>query len=293
MTDAGQARGKNDSSGQDPSGRAVSLLRFPHYTLGSLLAEIAAQIAQRDSAAWRDLRAIYDPTIAFPSPWQLRLGPSVFADVPLDWLIAFADLASDEASLIGHAIMAEIRWDGDSNSLPDGFQGVVRWSYEQRVKADIAPNTLVGLYVKVEPDFRRSGWSKQLLTQMKALAESRGYRQMIIPTNPPTRYEARYAHLSWPEFLALRRADGQRQDHWLRLHEALGAEVIGYNSRSHRYAMCVADFERLFGDLSSAEDGWQLFDLGGRWERIMVDRAGDLVVVEQGCVWVRYPILPA
>ena len=214
---------------------SVRLITLENYTLPELIAHLESSKA---SGGLKELLGRYNPRRTFPDIGNFRLGPNAFGLTALDWIVFLkSETAKAQSSLVAHGVTTRIRWDGDTQSLPRGWTGSVRQSYEKSVLDSEAPNTLIGLFIFAETAYREHGWAAEVADVMKRLATESKLHSLIIPLRLPTRYEWQNARLPYEEFALQKREDGQFQDHWLRMHVRLGAEVIGvcevlHNTRS-------------------------------------------------------------
>ena len=235
--------------------------------------------------AFDRLLSLYQVERRFPDLSHFRLGPNMFDSINLDWII-FINPTTGE--LVGHGITTRFAWDQDIASLPGGWQGVVRASYIHSHVEQRQPNTLVGLFIFVEDQFRQQGWANNVIEEMRALAKRNAIQALIIPLRPPLRYKKEYAAMPMAEFAALKRDDGLPLDHWIRLHTRLGARILCASEKSHQHAMSVQDFHVQFSPIPLPESGDMLVERNGEWYKIHVDLERDFVLINQGCVWVRH-----
>lgn len=232
------------------------------------------------------LQSLYSDKNTFPDLNDYRLGPNAFDKIKLSWILFLTDEADPQ--LAGHGITAGIHWDGKSDTLPDGWQGVVLKSYKDSVSG-AAPNTIVGLFIRVEPEFREGGIAKTIAEEMGVLREKNNLTYFILPLRPPLRYEQEYASLPFATFAAATREDGLPLDHWVRMHVRLGAAVIRISEKSHRHVLNLKDFNRIFSSHKITQSGEQLVqNKNNGWYQVYADVERDFVLIEQGCVWVKY-----
>src|SRR5215472_7298238 len=95
----------------------------------------------RRRAAARQLLSMYRSKRPFPNLGHFRLGPNMFDETPLDWIVVSAN-----GRLAGHGVAARIPWDGQFASLCGGWQRTVRLAYETSMAGKVS-NTLVGLFI--------------------------------------------------------------------------------------------------------------------------------------------------
>ncbi len=264
----------------------ASVIILENHTVAEMAADVEKR-GRRMPGLYR-LLDMYQVERAFPDLSHFRLGPNMFEAVPLDWII-LVDQGGGE--LIGHGVTTRIDWDQDLSHLPDGWQGAVRASYQCAQVERKKPNTLVGLFILIEDKFRKHGWARNVIEEMRRLGRARGLASLIIPLRPPLRYEREYAEMTIGEFAQLRRGDGEHPDHWIRLHTRLGAKVIGVSERSHQHALPLKDFYEQIPAPRIAQSGYVLVQQrDGGWYRVYADLERELVVIYQGCVWVQHPL---
>lgn len=252
------------------------------------LAEFRAYLECNKSKvhAFHILESLYSDKNTFPDLNDYRLGPNAFDKIKLTWIVCLTDEV--EPQLAGHGITTGVYWDGTSEHLPEGWQGVVLQSYEDRVRGSV-PNTIVGLFIRVEPEFREGGVAKKIAEEMGAIRKKNALPYFIIPLRPPLRYEKEYASLPFATFAAATREDGLPLDHWVRMHVRLGATIIRISEKSHRHVLSLKDFNRIFSSHKITQSGEQLVQKNNNgWYQVFVDVERDFVLIEQGCVWVTY-----
>lgn len=232
-------------------------------------------------AAFRKLCSLYHMEHKFPDMSHFRLGPNMFKDITL-YLIAF--LNND--GLIAHGVMTDILWK-KSTTLPSGWQGAVRASYEHKLQ-NLKKNTLVGLYVRVEKNFKRQGHAGQIIKAMKTFANEQNFRTLIIPLRLPERFKREYAIMSYKKFVSLRGKDGKYFDHWLRLHTQLGGDVLAIDLTSHQHAMNLSDFKQQFNTKKIRRSGYYLSEKQGLFYKAYIDIKRQFALINQECTWVEH-----
>lgn len=276
----------------DPSGRTLEArcTVLEQLTLEEFVRHLETREG-RDPAADR-LLAMYRVRRRFPDLGDFRLGPNAFDRIRNDWILLARERVGRGPELIGHGVTTRIYWDGSLDQLPRGWQGAVRRSLEDDLAGGGKANTLVGLFIRVQSRFRQHGWAAPIAAEMKALAARCGLHSLIIPLRLPQRYLREYAEMPFEEFAALRRDDGEYQDHWLRLHTRLGARVLTTCRTSHQHAMHLEDFHQQLDAEPIRRSGTHLARLGGDWVQVYVDLEREFVLMDQGCVWVEHPVGP-
>jgi hypothetical protein len=235
------------------------------------------------------LGEIYREPKQFPHLGHFRLGPNMFSKIKLDWLIFAAPSASRPESLIGHGVLTRIHWNGDITDLPNGWQGSVRLAYEQ-LRQSVRCNTLVGLFVRIEPDHRGQGWSEKAISAMKDLARRLRAEHLIIPLRLPSAYLREYVTYPIERLAGIRRGDGQVLDHWLRLHIRLGGQIVGCSDTSHQHAMTLDDLYAHFVLDRVRTTGYYEATFRDDYYRVFVDIERKYALINEPCVWVQHAV---
>lgn len=81
---------------------------------------------------------------------------------------------------IGVANSAPIYWNGSIDNLPSGFDEAIEIIIEENEK----PNTLCGLAVVISKKHLGKGISSKIINNLKKLAKSYGYSNLILPVRP-------------------------------------------------------------------------------------------------------------
>jgi hypothetical protein len=268
-------------------GQSARRISFENYTLMEMVRHFEA----KPDRAMQDLLHRYHFERTFPDLSNFRMGPNMFGETALDWIAFLAPRPGQrESDLIAHGVATRISWSGDPADLPRGWTGAVRASYEEAILRGVPPTTLVGLFISAEKGFQKHGWAAQVVQQMKRIARESGLRDIIIPLRLPTRYEPQNAKMPYEEFAFIKRDDGQYQDHWLRMHVRLGAEVIGVSAVSHQHAMHPDDMDQQFHCGRIERTGDYLVKWNDEYFSVFVDIEHGFAIMNQGCVWVRHTL---
>jgi len=211
----------------------------------------------------------------------------------------YIDKSRSPEMIAAGGFVTQIFWDYDLHNLPDGWQGVVRQSFNDTM-AGKTPNTLVALLVFTPNRYRGKGLARLVLTKMCTHAKSKGYRYLLVPALPPSQFERDKVELSMEEISKIKRSDGSYYDFWLRLHSQKGAEIIGFCETSHRFVLNLKDYNQYVsstriestGDHIVNFDNDKMLGINSRnmWEKIYADIKRDFVTFNWGCVWMRYAI---
>jgi GNAT superfamily N-acetyltransferase len=126
-------------------------------------------------------------------------------------------LFADE-EMVAAGVTAPMRWDGSVESLPDVFSDIF-----PKEPQDF--NTLCALAGLVDPRFQGQGLSRKVLIHMKEIAIRHDMSSFVVPVRPT--HKERYPLILLTDYIEWRREDGYLYDPWLRVHERLGASVLG------------------------------------------------------------------
>lgn len=232
---------------------------------------------------------------------RCRLEPVPFDHCLLDrFFLVERDADGGRESLAGAAISTHLHWDGDARTLPAGWQGAVRQSYLDSITRDRAPNTVVPLLVFTPGRYKGKGIAGRLVDEMCKSGQKQGFQYAILPTLPPLQFQKEHVATAMTELARLEREDGLPADYWVRLHLRKGAEVIGYDDRSHRFALSTGDFSAHVSSDPVRTTGYHVVRLDkdvslginrhNMWQQVYADIERDIVTFDWGCIWVRYDL---
>jgi GNAT superfamily N-acetyltransferase len=193
-------------------------------------------------------------------------------------LILYDD-ASD--AILGRGQTTPFRWDGSPADLPDGVDGVLRRVYEEGGE----PTTLSALVAVVDPAQQRRGLSRLIIEGMRDVAARRGLDALVAPVRPMLK--PRYPLTPIERYLTWRRDDSELFDPWLRLHERLGAEIIGVCLGSLVVSGSVAEWEAWTG-MTFPDSGPYVVE--GALVPVEIDLERDLGRYVEPNVWMRHPV---
>ena len=191
-------------------------------------------------------------------------------------------LYDDDADrVVGRGQTIPFRWDGIFEDLPDGVDGVVRRVFEDGGE----PTALSALVAVVDPRYQRRSLSTLIIEGMRGVAAEHGLDALLAPVRPTLK--ARYPLAAMERYLAWRRADGQLFDPWLRVHERLGAEILGVCPGSLLVEGTVAQWEEWTG-MAFPDSGSYVVE--GALVPVEIDRARDVGRYVEPNVWMRHAV---
>jgi GNAT superfamily N-acetyltransferase len=186
--------------------------------------------------------------------------------------------------VVGRGQTIPFRWDGTWEDLPDGVDGVVRRVFE----AGGEPTTLSALVAVVDPRYQGRGLSRLIIDGMTELAAHHDLDALVAPVRPTLK--ARYPLAPTERYLTWRRDDRELFDPWLRVHERLGAEILGVCPGSLIVEGTVAEWEEWTG-MAFPESGAYVVE--GALVPVEIDRERDLGRYVEPNVWMRHPVVRA
>ena len=86
------------------------------------------------------------------------------------------------------------------------------------------PTALSALAAIVNPGHRGSGVSRQIIEGMGEIARRHGLTTLVAPVRPALKQL--YPLTPMERYVTWSRADGTAFDHWLRVHQRMGAEIV-------------------------------------------------------------------
>jgi hypothetical protein len=98
------------------------------------------------------------------------------------------------------------------------------WVVEAASKDEPAPNMLGGLGISVAEPHRNKGLARRMIQEMRALAERKGYRGVVIPVRPTSK--SRHPDVSIEDYIGWLDERGRAYDPWLRSHLASGGQLM-------------------------------------------------------------------
>src|SRR5579859_8010710 len=191
-------------------------------------------------------------------------------------------LYDDEADvLLGRGQTVPFRREGRWDDLPDGVEGVLRQAFD----VGDEPTTLSALVAVVDPRHQGRGLSRLVIEGMRVVAARHGLDSLVAPVRPTLK--ARYPLTPIERYLAWRRDDGSLFDPWLRVHERLGAEILGVCPGSLIVEGAVTAWEEWTG-MAFPDSGEYVVE--GALVPVEIDHDADVGRYVEPNVWMRHPV---
>jgi len=189
-------------------------------------------------------------------------------------------LDGDEVAAGGWGV--PFAWDGTVGDLPDGYDGALARSVEDREAGRVA-TTLSFMAAAVAPSYDKQGLATQALRALSARAAEQGVDWVVAPLRPTWKHH--YPLQSMAEYAEWRRPDGLSIDPWIRTHQRMGATIVVPAERSMVVRGSVADWESWTG---------MVFPVSGEYvipdglNTLSVDRDADIATYVEENLWVRH-----
>ena len=183
--------------------------------------------------------------------------------------------------MLGRCQSVPFRREGGWDELPDGVEGVLRQAFDVGGE----PTTLSALVALLDPRRQGRGLSRLLLEGMREAAGRHGLDALVAPVRPTLK--ARYPLAPIERYLTWRRDDGSLFDPWLRVHERLGAEMLGVCPGSLVVRGLVAEWEEWTG-MAFPDSGEYVVE--GALVPVEIDREADRGTYVEPNVWMRHPV---
>ena len=197
-----------------------------------------------------------------------------------EYQFALYDEKADAVLAEGHSIPCA--WDGTPEGVPDGIDGLIVDAFRLRDEGGAA-TTLSALAIEIAPAHQGGGLSRTMIGAIRALAADHGLPDLIAPLRPT--WKERYPLTPIERYASWRREDGLLFDPWLRVHERLGAEVIGTAPEAMRIPGTVAEWEEWAG-MAFPESGHYVVPRA--LVPVEIDRERDEGLYVEPCVWMRH-----
>jgi GNAT superfamily N-acetyltransferase len=169
-----------------------------------------------------------------------------------------------------------IYWNGNINDLPAGFDEAI----ETIIEEDKKPNTLCGLAVVISKEHLGKGISSKIINNLKKLAKSYGYSNLILPVRPTLK--SQYPTISMDNYINWEK-DNLPFDPWLRVHIKIGGEILKVASPSMIVRGTVSDWQRWTGMYFGESNK---YIIQGALNPVNIDLENDLGEYIESNIWV-------
>jgi hypothetical protein len=184
--------------------------------------------------------------------------------------------------VVGRGQSIPFSWDGTWDDLPDGVEGVFDRVFEE---GGGEPTALSAVVAVVDPRHQGRGLSGLVIEGMRAAAARAGFESLVAPVRPTLK--ARYPLTPFDRYVSWRRVDGALLDPWLRVHERLGAEILGVCPGSLLVTGSVAEWEEWTG-MAFPDSG--PYAVEGALVPVEIDREQDVGRYVEPNLWMKHPV---
>jgi hypothetical protein len=177
-----------------------------------------------------------------------------------------------------------VAWDGTPATLPEGYDGSLTQTVQAAQTASTV-NTLVIMATAVRSGHQGQGLARQVLSELKDRARIQELEHVIAPVRPTLK--SRYPLTPMLRYASWRRPDGSSVDPWIRIHEAMGAWVLGPAPASMRIVGTVAEWEA-WTSMVFPESGDYV--VPGALDLVTIDVAKDTGEYLETNLWMEHPL---
>jgi hypothetical protein len=234
-------------------------------------------VVDRPDLAERDLEADPWPEFIHHDEVLNRYWPRLVTELP-EFQLRLYEAETD--TVLGKGNTIPVRWDGAVENLSGGVLDALAEGFS-RARA----NVLCALMAAIDPGQQGRRLSGLIIQGMRGLAERHGLECLIAPVRPT--WKERYPLIPLERYMRWTRADGLPFDPWIRVHQRLGAEVLGVAARSLDIRGAVADWEEWTG-MAFPETGDYV--VPGALVPVRIDRERDEGRYVEPNVWMRHPV---
>jgi hypothetical protein len=193
-------------------------------------------------------------------------------------------IVDDAGALLANGNSIPLAWDGSGANLPAGWDdALVRGS--TGALNGTTPTALCALQATVSSRLINRGLGPVLVDSMMLLARGAGLASLIAPVRPSLK--AKYPLIPIDDYAMWRRDDGLFFDPWLRVHERIGASVLGVAHDSMRIPGSREDWETWTG-LTFSTSGEYIVD--DALAPIVFDEEADQGVYIEPNVWMLHRV---
>jgi GNAT superfamily N-acetyltransferase len=181
----------------------------------------------------------------------------------------------DAGALVAEGHTMPVPWDGTTDGLPDGFDGIFELGFGAEPKT-----ALCAMAAEIRPAYQGGGLAAEMLRLMRGLAERQGLGAVLAAVRPS--WKERYPLVPIDEYARWTREDDLPFDPWIRVHVRLGAELSRPEPRSLKISGTVAEWEE-WTQMAFPVSGEYVFPRG--LAMVSIDREADLGLYYEPNVW--------
>ena len=139
-----------------------------------------------------------------------------------EYQFALLDKENSRMAAMGNSL--PFHWKEDLSDLPEqGWDWVFLRAVEDHENG-IAPNIQSAIQIAIHPDYQSQGLSTEMISAMRAVGRSRGFKHLVAPVRP--NQKSKYPLISIDDYIQWTNDEGLPFDAWLRVHARLGAKIL-------------------------------------------------------------------
>jgi len=139
-----------------------------------------------------------------------------------EYQFALLDTETNRMAAMGNSL--PFHWDQSLEELPElGWDWIFLKAIEGH-KNGVAPNIQSAIQIAIHPDYQSQGLSMRMVEAMRAIGESKGFKDLVAPVRP--NQKSKYPLTSIDDYITWKSDDGLPFDAWLRIHVRAGAKII-------------------------------------------------------------------
>lgn len=200
-----------------------------------------------------------------------------------DYQLALYDNENKRVAAMGNSF--PLRWEDSLDKLPEeGWD----WAFVEAVKhhqQSLVPNLQCAIQVVIREEYQGQGLSTKVLQALHEIAESKGFRHLIVPVRPNEK--SKYPLISIDDYITWKTEEGLPFDAWLRVHARLGGEIIKTCHESKVIRGTRADWEA-WTDLKFPQSGQYI--VAGALNPIEMNSEKDEGIYVEPNVWMAHTI---
>lgn len=235
--------------------------------------DLHAQAAEAFRERW--------PEFIFHDPISKKYHPRT-TDYFADFDILVLERSGGRDRVVAGGWGVPMPWDGTFADLPEGYDGALARSVQAH-ESGSRPTALSFMAVAVAASHDRQGLAAVVLTELSRRAAERGLTHVVAPLRPTWKH--RYPTHPMADYATWLDDDGYSIDPWVRLHQRLGASILGPAHRSMVIEGSVAEWQGWTGMRFPATGEYVVPDALGP---VMIDVEADRGVYVEENLWVEH-----
>jgi GNAT superfamily N-acetyltransferase len=139
-----------------------------------------------------------------------------------EYQFALLDKETDRMAAMANSL--PFHWEEDLSELPErGWDWVFLKAVEDHENG-ITPNIQSAIQIAIHPDYRSQRLSTDMISAMRAIGQSRGFKHLVAPVRP--NQKSKYPLISIDDYIQWTNEEGLPLDAWLRVHARIGAKIL-------------------------------------------------------------------